>query len=191
MSFSNNDQYESMSIASFGASTLLEPKYNSKSHTTSIFGTDDNIKQFYQTKITNYIDDIDGATVKNKYERFCNKTLPNLNDQYSLMNESISSHKKILKNTTQIRDTMNIDDIEGTRTRVKNGMVKTKRHVNPLEPNYDLPTYVSKPATPPKFLRDTLNIRDIKGTTPHILRPYETRDLHSVDDIEGTQSTVK
>ena len=59
------NQYESMSIASFGASTLLEPKYNSKSHSTSIFGTDDNIKQFYQTKIT-----LLGLAALISYQRF-------------------------------------------------------------------------------------------------------------------------
>ena len=180
------EPFESLSIASFGASTLPQPKHYRQNQ---IFDTDDSIKQFYQTKITNYIDDIDGATVKNKYERFYNKTLPNLHDNNSL--NYVSSTKQLLQNRRQIRDVMNIDDIDGTRMKVVKGIVTTKRHVNPLEPIYDLPKYAERAITPPKFLRDTLNTKDIVGSTPKSLQVSRPRDSNRVEDIEGAKSKVK
>ena len=48
-------------------------------------------------------------------------------------------------------------------------MFKTNRtgH-NPLTPVYILPSYQTKPATPPRFIRDSIQIDDIEGSTPQI-----------------------
>jgi hypothetical protein len=183
------EPFESLSIASFGSSTLPQPKSLYRPQNHQVFDTDDNIKQFYQTKITNYIDDIDGATRKNKYERFYNKTLPNIQAENSL--NFVSPTKRLLHNRRQIRDIMNIDDIDGTRMKVVKGIVTTKRHVNPLEPVYDLPKYIEPEAIPTKFLRDTLDIKDIKGCAPKSFEINQPRDSYGVENIEGTRSTIK
>lgn len=161
-------QYESLSIATFGSSTL--PRET---------------KQIYERKITNYIDDIDGAKRVNKYEKFYNKTLPNLNEYSYSKSNALSQHSR------QVRDIMKIDDIDGTRQKVMTGIAITKRHVNPLEPNYDLPKSIERLNTPPKFLRDTLVISDIAGTSTKPQHTYETRNFYQVDDIEGTKSKIK
>lgn len=186
----SSEHFETLSIASFGASTLpRQQPFRPRDH-DKVFDTDDSIKNFYQTKITNYIDDIDGATVKNKYQRFLNKTLPaSLHDDNSL--NFISPTKRILNNRRQVRDIMNIDDIEGTRMKVVKGIVTTNRHINPLEPIYDLPKYVEPIVPPPKFLRDTLDIKDIKGCTPKSFNVSQPRDPYQIDDIEGTRSKTK
>ena len=36
--------------------------------------------------------------------------------------------------------------------------MRTKRHVNPLVPEYELPNFHTVSATEPKFMRDTLGI---------------------------------
>lgn len=76
-------------------------------------------------------------------------------------------------------------DIAGSMT---HGSVKSKRHVNPLEPNYQLPSYEHRPFTPPtKAARDLcLNTTDIEGSSPKARHRYETRDPIGVGDIEGT-----
>jgi len=43
-------------------------------------------------------------------------------------------------------------------------MMRTKRHVNPLVPEYDLPKFHTTSLIEPKFIRDTLDISDIDGT---------------------------
>lgn len=67
---------------------------------------------------------------------------------------------------------------------------KSKRHVNPLEPDYPLPSYEHRPFTPPtKAARDLcLNTTDIEGTSPKPRFRYEMRDTIDVSDIEGTTS---
>ena len=39
---------------------------------------------------------------------------------------------------------------------------------NPLNPVYILPSYNSKPSTPPRFLRDSISIDDIEGSKPQM-----------------------
>ncbi|CAM9918927.1 unnamed protein product, partial [Phaeothamnion confervicola] len=77
------------------------------------------------------------------------------------------------------------DDIEGTRSR-RHFVHKSRRHVDPLEPDYPLPSYQLAPAPEPKFIRDGHNISDIEGAVPRPLYPRNPpRDSHSVGDVVG------
>ena len=54
------------------------------------------------------------------------------------------------------------DDIELSQPCFSN--LKITRHINPLNPVYNLPKYEEYPPTPPKFLRNSMSVSDIKGT---------------------------
>lgn len=75
------------------------------------------------------------------------------------------------------------DDIEGSKPRNK-FLFRTKRCVNPLEPEYTLPSFVTAPNVAPKFTRDSYDVSDIEGTKSRPLYPLEQRHSHLVDDIE-------
>lgn len=77
------------------------------------------------------------------------------------------------------------DDIEGSKPRNK-FLFRTKRCVNPLEPEYTLPSFVISPPVAPKFTRDSYDVSDIEGTKSRPLYPLEQRHSHLVDDIEVT-----
>ena len=157
--------YQTMSIASVGSATL--PKAT---------------KRVFETKITNYIDDIDGAYKKN---RNYNRTLP-------LIEPREPSNRQLYSTGYRPNYSLAIDDIEGARHRVKGKIAFTSRHVNPLEPEYDLPTYEIRTHTPPRFLRDNINHDDILGSSPKPLYAHKTRDTAlNISDIEGTTSKVK
>ena len=89
-----------------------------------------------------------------------------------------SSHNRPVMNLTN-------KDIAGSMT---HGAYKSKRHVNPLQPEYQLPSHVHRPFTPPtKAARDLhLNTTDIEGASPAARFRYEMRDPIDVGDIEGT-----
>eukprot|EP00752_Nemacystus_decipiens_P013439 g11902.t1 len=82
------------------------------------------------------------------------------------------------------------DDIEGSKPRNK-FLFRTKRCVNPLEPEYALPSFVIAPTVAPKFTRDSFDVSDIEGTKSRPLYPLEQRHSHLVDDIEGAKSGWK
>lgn len=58
---------------------------------------------------------------------------------------------------------------------------------NPLMPVYKLPSFETKPITPPKFLRDSIGISDIDGTKPEAYFKWETRNTMSTSDIDGAR----
>eukprot|EP00388_Colpodella_angusta_P045247 GDKK01065439.1.p1 GENE.GDKK01065439.1~~GDKK01065439.1.p1 ORF type:complete len:521 (-),score=85.09 GDKK01065439.1:174-1736(-) len=63
------------------------------------------------------------------------------------------------------------------------------RHTNPLNPNYELPSFQAKPITPPKFVRDGFPVHDIEGASVRTLidTSKPARDAHlTVRDIDGT-----
>ena len=64
----------------------------------------------------------------------------------------------------------------------------TRPASNPLNPVYKLPTVEYREPTPPKFLRDQITNADIDGAHPKKPKYYETRDILSVDDIDGTKA---
>ena len=84
-------------------------------------------------------------------------------------------------------------DIEGSLPKFNN--IKTNRQVNPLNPEYILPSANEFPVQAPKFLRDSINVnvnlylkKDIEGTRP--MKKYHKikspLDKNSNKDIEGS-----
>ena len=57
---------------------------------------------------------------------------------------------------------------------------------NPLNPNYNLPSFTRPPATPPKFLRDTLDLSDLNQKFPRLNR--HEHDPLLISDIPGTKT---
>jgi hypothetical protein len=84
---------------------------------------------------------------------------------------------------------MCIDDIEGTRAKVRNSMFLTKRHVNPLEPHYSLPSFAPGEPVVPRQLRNTMDISDIEGSCAKDQRHRQTRDNLTTTDIMGAQAS--
>jgi hypothetical protein len=89
------------------------------------------------------------------------------------------------------KNIMCIDDIEGTRAKVRNSMFLTKRHVNPLEPHYSLPSFVPEEPVVPRQLRNTMDISDIEGSCAKVYRHRQTRDNLTTVDIVGAQASWK
>lgn len=65
---------------------------------------------------------------------------------------------------------------------------KTKRVVNPMNPNYSLPKVELVEVDPPKFIRDHISNEDIEGAQPKKPKYFATREIMRVGDIEGTKS---
>ena len=76
-------------------------------------------------------------------------------------------------------------DIEFSSPRcVKN---KIKRHLNPLEPKYQLPKGIPYPPYEPKFLKDSINVDDIEGAKPtKIIGRMQLRDTMNIKDIKDS-----
>eukprot|EP00736_Rhodelphis_marinus_P009087 Rmarinus@m.25103 len=84
---------------------------------------------------------------------------------------------------------MEVKDIEGAQPRGKG--FYTDRHINPLEPNYLLPSFKVAPPTPLPPARDNINVSDIDGTAPSHLYQGRTRNLAlDTSDIAGTRTKV-
>lgn len=161
--------YTTMSIASVGDPTLPSRQ-----------------KKIFAEKATNDISDIEGSKSSSlKYKHFFNK------EQQS--NADVpGATSKILHRARNVRDnSLYIDDIDGTRHLVKDRMMRTSRHINPLEPHYPLPTY--KPAEYPetRFTKDPQMHEDIEGSFPRPQKSFETRDIMSTSDIVGAQANWK
>lgn len=160
----NQEQYVTMSIASLGESTL--PRQTSRP---------------FQEKRINDISDIDGARSGPKYQHFYNKP------QFSQADVQGSTSKP-LSWARNVRDnTLYIDDIEGTRHSIKDRMMRTGRHVDPLAPKYPLPSYVPAEDPVPKFIKDPLYLSDIEGTKPRAKRTFAPKDTMNIADIDGAR----
>lgn len=94
------------------------------------------------------------------------------------------------RNTNKPDRQLLLDDIEGSKPRNK-WLLRTLRRVNPLEPEYTLPSFVTAPPVSTKFTRDSYDVSDIEGTKCRPLYPLAQRQNHLVDDIEGAQSGWK
>lgn len=70
-----------------------------------------------------------------------------------------------------------------------NGMATTQRHVNPLLPEYKLPSFQPTEPHEPKFLRDAFNVSDIDGARALVKKAFTVRDMLRLDDIEGANTT--
>ena len=80
-----------------------------------------------------------------------------------------------------------VDDIDGARTFIKDKMLPTGRHVDPLQPTYQLPSFNMFHDNETKFLRNTLDVSDIDGATPKVPKKYAPRETMP-NDIEGAQA---
>lgn len=64
---------------------------------------------------------------------------------------------------------------------------------NPLDPVYKLPSFQTKPTTPPRFIRDAhsvevTDIQDIEGAQARQFMRWKPRESMKLDDIEGCRS---
>lgn len=74
------------------------------------------------------------------------------------------------------------DDIDGAKP--KSTDFHSLRHVDPLDPHYDLPKFEERPPTPPRFLRDSVGVGDIEGAAPKDYYTKKVRNLNlDVSDI--------
>ena len=64
----------------------------------------------------------------------------------------------------------------------------TLLQVNPLAPEYQLPSCKIAPPPEPKFIRDGYSIADIEGTKPRSRYQFAMRETYEVKDIEGAQA---
>ena len=133
-----------------------------------------------QTREVNKVSDIEGAQPRQK--RILNK--PDF-----MSNADIEGSKpKVLHRSRNCRDySLYVDDIDGARHFIKDRMLTTKRHTDPVNPVYQLPSY-EKPApyqTP--FVRDSFNVSDIDGAKPKHPKEFEPRETFR-NDIVGAQA---
>lgn len=162
MSYPN--QYVTLSIASLGEATLPKPEP----------------KPFFEKKI-NDISDISGAQPGPKYQHFFNKPQFLQSDVHGSTSKALSWGRNVRDNS------LYIDDIDGTRHSIKDRMMRTGRHVDPLEPSYPLPSYVPAEYPAMKFIKDPLDHSDIDGSYTKQKKYFATRDTLKVDDIDGSR----
>lgn len=164
----NNDSdnmYVSMSIASYGPPTLPREE-----------------KKTFATKQSNATEDIDGARPRTTKVW----TKPDLWDTRDV---SGSQSKALHHQRSNAPDnSLRVDDIDGAQAKIRDKMLLTKRHTNPMEPQYRLPQAAEAPPYQPKFLRDSQDISDIDRACPMVPVKYATRDPISVQDIVGAQA---
>lgn len=163
-------EYLSTSIASIGAPTLPNQKPPSRN---------------YAVRAVNRTDDIEGATPALPYSaKYTNKPT-----SFDVIDGSMPRKQTHERNVPDL--SLMIDDIDGTRHSIKDRMMRTKRHVNPLKPEYPLPSFIPSDIPETNFTRDTLTIRDIDGSYTKPARQYQTRDTMSTQDIEGAQACYR
>ncbi len=165
----DRDPYVTMSIASFGPSTLQNGRLPSK----------------YAVKCTNLVSDIDGAQSTKKCDKFLNKTPFLQSDVHGSVSKTLSRGRNVQDNT------LYIDDIEGSRHTIKDRMMRTNRHVDPLKPDYCLPTSAQDEIPSLRFIKDPQHHKDIDGSCVKQKLIFSTRDTMNVGDIEGAQANWK
>lgn len=164
--------YQTISITSFGSATLPDQKRP--------------VIQ-YATRDVNSVADIDGAQSTKYGNRYTNRP--------QFLNSEISgATSKPLTHARNVEDKqLCLDDIEGTRHSIKDRMMRTKRHVNPLVPDYNLPKFYNTTVPETRFMRDSLDITDIEGTRPKPAKTnlFKIRDTMTTTDIVGAQAGWK
>ena len=137
----------------------------------------------FAIKDTNNVSDIEGARSTVPYAmRYSNKPQPSSAD-------IAGSVSRPLTHSRNVRDLcLYIDDIDGTRHSIKDRMMRTKRHVNPLVPEYDLPSYVPARLPEAPFMRETMKNDDVEGAATKPLQNFDMRDNISTHDILGAQA---
>lgn len=79
------------------------------------------------------------------------------------------------------------DDIPNSKPQCQR-FFTTRQPSNPLNPEYKLSKVEYRQPTPPKFIRDQIDNSDVDGAKPKIKKYYQTRDVLSVNDIDGAKS---
>lgn len=128
---------------------------------------------------TNRTDDIDGAQPRSKFV-YSN---PDWKEEIEGSRPQPSKHHKFLNKP----DSFQVRDIEGAKA--KKSHFRTTRCVNPLHPEYELPSSEPIVYEEPRFIRDSFDVSDIEGTKTRVAREYETRNSYDVSDIEGTSAS--
>ena len=127
--------------------------------------------------LNNYSLDIEGASPRSN-SIFTNKI------DYTLKKEDIekASPKQIIpEKTNKPNFNLSNKDIEGTEP-IGHHCFNTNRHVDPLNPDYPLPSCHDKyPLPVPMFLRNTLDVRDIPGATAKKNLVYNESDHNYMD----------
>lgn len=122
--------------------------------------------------ITNRTDDIEGAHPLLKEYQYTNRQ-----DLYNVNDIDGAQPRKLTKELNE-SFLLRTNDIEFAQPRCVE--FRTNRHINPIDPEYKLPSYTTAPIPKPKFIRDQIDISDIEGTRPGKLYPYEKRDIINV-----------
>lgn len=130
----------------------------------------------------NRTNDIEGAQPELRHLRYCNQR-PNL---YHTGDIGKAQPSTLHRDTNSQDYTLHLDDIEGAHP--KPYTFKTQRLVDPMNPEYKLPTTQLAAHPQPKFVRDAYSIGDIEGTAPRPRFRFAERENHEVHDIEGAQS---
>ena len=164
--------YTSMSITSAGLATLPDQKKF--------------VAPLGPPKDINSVADIEGASAKVPYgDKYNNKPC--------ISNADIEkSCPAPLMKSRNVKDlSLHLDDIEGTRHTVRDRMMRTSRHVNPLNPDYQLPSCNPIVVEVPKFIRDSHDVRDIDGARAKPAKQVTPRDIMSNADVVGAQAGWK
>jgi hypothetical protein len=116
---------------------------------------------------TNQVLDIDGARPAPGAGRYTNKQT-----YYEPSDIRGARPSTLVRDTNAIDFSMKLDDIDGARP--KPYTFKTNREVNPLMPEYKLPSAAMADPTVPKFIRDSYDVGDIAGTKPRPRHRFAT-----------------
>ena len=170
-----DNMYMTTSITSPGAPVL----YNQKA-----------LPKPFEIKIINRIDDIPGTVTVDKFSKYATK--PQFNAAVDLP-ESIP---KVRSKTRNVPDRqLMITDIDGAQYSAIGGMERTNRFVDPLQPEYKLPSFTgainSFEVASQKPVRDIMNTSDIPGTKSNMnanTTSRATKDVLNVNDIDGAKA---
>ncbi|KAJ8610107.1 hypothetical protein CTAYLR_007080 [Chrysophaeum taylorii] len=131
------------------------------------------------THVSNRLDDIDGAKPELKYLRYTSRP-----DFYRTEDIDGTAPMKLHKKMSRAEDDR--PPIEGSVP--KRTLFRTSRLVNPLDPDYKLPSCTPAEPFVPRYVRDSFEVKDIEGTAPRARFRFSQRKTHACDDIEGTRS---
>jgi hypothetical protein len=159
----SHNMYTTMSIASIGPATVEQPVKRSLpglGHSIYNILQYSNISSYLHVhgfigRKTNDVSDIDGAIFTSKFEKYVNKPQHNAAEiPGSYPKQLIRPLDAAERNRPDF--TLAVDDIEGTRFSIRDRMLSTKRHVDPLKPEYNLPSFTIAVPMEPRFIRDTM-----------------------------------
>lgn len=126
-------------------------------------------------------DDIEGA-------RPSPPPKPHKTDLYYTDDIQGTNSKSNIRHDRKPKDLLNIDDIDGASPAIKRSLPHSERHVNPVDPKYNLPEPKIDDGPPPKFVYNGFDYGDVEGSHP---KSYKTdkppRDPFKLDDIPGAQ----